>query len=231
MLTSRRRRKRTRSPKPSPISTRRNKELTARNEKLQAESGDLNKQLAAKDDLLQKKSEEIARQDAKQAAMVNEVERMKAQQAKSGGADIKESPAAGKSAGLKSIRMKVLSGEGKIDSAKRMAKRLTAMGYKVESVAMAENADYPANTVYFTEKYKKEAKTLAIQAWQEYHRETPYLEIRLQHHRRDGGMIRKGTGYRVSGTGEEKKKRQCKEKRPEGDFLPASFIRFLAFCP
>jgi hypothetical protein len=138
-----------------------NKELTARNEKLQAESGDLNKQLAAKDDLLQKKSEEIARQDAKQAAMVNEVERMKAQKARSGEADIKESPAAGKSAGLKSIRMKVLSGEGKIDSAKRMAKRLTAMGYKVESVAMAENADYPANTVYFTEKYKKEAKTLA----------------------------------------------------------------------
>ena len=139
----------------------RNKEITAQSEKLQAENSDLKKQAAVKDDLLQKKSEEIARQDAKQAAMVNEVERMKAQQAKSGAADIKESPAAGKSAGLKSIRMKVLSGEGKIDSAKRMAKRLTAMGYKVESVAMAENADYPANTVYFTEKYKKEAKTLA----------------------------------------------------------------------
>jgi hypothetical protein len=139
----------------------RNKEITAQSEKLQAENSDLKKQATVKDDLLQKKSEEIARQDAKQAAMVNEVERMKAPQAKSGAADIKERPAAGKSAGLKSIRMKVLSGEGKIDSAKRMAKRLTAMGYKVESVAMAENADYPANTVYFTEKYKKEAKTLA----------------------------------------------------------------------
>jgi hypothetical protein len=139
----------------------RNKEITAQNEKLKADYNDLKKQAVVKDDLLQKRSEEIARQDAKQAAMVNEVERMKAQQAKSGGADIKESPAAGKSSGLKSIRMKVLSGEGKIDSAKRMAKRLTAMGYKVESVAMAENADYPANTVYFTEKYKKEAKTLA----------------------------------------------------------------------
>lgn len=139
----------------------RNKEITAQNEKLNAENNDLKKQAVAKDDLLQKRSEEIARQDAKQAAMVNEVERMKVQQAKSGGAAIKESPAAGKSAGLKSIRMKVLSGEGKIDSAKRMAKRLTAMGYKVESVAMAENADYPANTVYFAAKYKKEAKTLA----------------------------------------------------------------------
>ena len=139
----------------------RNKEITAQSEKLQAENSDLKKQAAVKDDMLKKKSEEIARQDAKQAAMVNEVERMKAPQAKSGAAGIKESPAAGKSAGLKSIRMKVLSGEGKIDSAKRMAKRLTAMGYKVESVTMAENADYPANTVYFTEKYKKEAKTLA----------------------------------------------------------------------
>jgi septal ring factor EnvC (AmiA/AmiB activator) len=138
-----------------------NKELTARSEKLQAENSDLKKQLAAKDDLLQKRSEDIARQDAKQAAMVNEVDRMKAQQAKSREADIKESPAAGKSAGLKSIRMKVLSGDGKIDSAKRMAKRLTAMGYKVETVGMAESTDYPANTVYFTAKYKKEAKTLA----------------------------------------------------------------------
>ena len=141
--------------------TKNNKELTAQSEKLQAENSELKKQLAAKDDLLQKRSEEIARQDAKQAAMVNEVDRMKAQQAKSREADIKESPAAGKSAGLKSIRMKVLSGEGKIDSAKRMAKRLTAMGYKVETVGMAESADYPANTVYFTAKYKKEAKALA----------------------------------------------------------------------
>jgi regulator of replication initiation timing len=140
---------------------RRNKEITARSEKLQAENDDLKRQLAIKDDLLQKKSEDIARQDAKQAAMVNEVDRMKAQQAKSPGADIKESPAAAKSAGLKSIRMKVLSGEGKIDSAKRMAKRLTAMGYKVENVGMAESNDYPANTIYFASNSKGQAKTLA----------------------------------------------------------------------
>ncbi|MGE5841137.1 MAG: LytR C-terminal domain-containing protein [Deltaproteobacteria bacterium] len=140
---------------------KRNKELAVQSEKLQAENSELKKQIAVKDDLLQKKSEEIARQDAKQAAMVYEVERMKAQQARSRDMDIKESPAAGKTAGLKSIRMKVLSGEGKIDSAKRMAKRLSAMGYKVESVGMAESSDYPANTVYFTAKYKKEAKTLA----------------------------------------------------------------------
>ena len=139
---------------------RKNKDLTARTEKLQAENDELKKQLAAKDDLLQLKSEEIAKQDARQAAMVDEVERMKAQQARSA-AEEAQGGAAGRKAGLKSIRLKVLSGEGKIDSARRMAKRLTAMGYRVESVGMAESSDYPANTVYFAAKYKPEAKTLA----------------------------------------------------------------------
>jgi uncharacterized protein (DUF3084 family) len=139
----------------------RNKELTAQSEKLQAENSDLKKQAAVKDDLLQRRSEDIARQDAKQAEMVNEMDRMKAQLSKSGVADIKDSPASGKSAGLKSIRMKVLRGDGKVGSAKKLAKRLTAMGYKVELVEVAKSSDYPANTVYFTAKYKKEAKVLA----------------------------------------------------------------------
>ena len=71
-----------------------NKEISAQNEKLQAENNDLKKQAAVKDDLLQKKSEEIARQDAKQAEMVNEMDRMKAQLAKSREVAIVESPAA-----------------------------------------------------------------------------------------------------------------------------------------
>jgi hypothetical protein len=138
-----------------------NKELAARNEKLQAENNDLRKQAAEKDDLLQKKSEEIAKQDAKQAEMVNEVDRMKAQLSKSREVAIEESPAAKKEAGLKSIRLKVLSGDGKIDSARQMAKRIASMGYKVETVGMADNSDYPASTVYFAPKYNKEAKALA----------------------------------------------------------------------
>lgn len=140
---------------------RKNKEMAVRSETLQAENDDLKKQITQKDNLLQLKSEEIAKQDAKQAEMVNEVERMKTRMAKPGEADSRESPAAGKPAGLKSIRLKVLSGEGKIDSARRMAKRLTAMGYRVENVGMAEGSDYPANTVYFAADYKREAKALA----------------------------------------------------------------------
>ena len=119
------------------------------------------KQAAVKDDLLQKKSEEIAKQDAKQAEMVNEMDRMKAQLAKSREVAIEESPAAKKPIGLKSIRVKVLSGDGKIASAKKMSKRMTSMGYKVESIGMADHTDYPAHTIYFASKYNKEAKALA----------------------------------------------------------------------
>jgi vacuolar-type H+-ATPase subunit I/STV1 len=138
-----------------------NKMLATQNEKLQAENNDLAKQAAVKDDLLQKKSEEIAKQDAKQAEMVNEMDRMKAQLSKSREVAIVEGPAAKNQAGLKSIRLKVLSGDGKIDSARRMAKRITSMGYLVENVGMADNSDYPTSTVYFAPKYNKEAKALA----------------------------------------------------------------------
>lgn len=136
-------------------------DLERRNKELQSENEDLKKQVAAKDDMLRLKSEEIAKQDAKQAAMVEEVGRMKAQLARSGDGGPRESPPAGRSAGLKSIRLKVLSGDGKIDSARRMAKRLAALGYKVENVGMAESSDYPANTVYFAANHKKEAKALS----------------------------------------------------------------------
>jgi septal ring factor EnvC (AmiA/AmiB activator) len=140
---------------------RSNRELAARSEKLQTENNELKKQVAAKDDLLQKKSEEIARQDAKQAKMVNEMDRMKAQLAKSREAAVEERPSAKKPDGLKSIRIKVLSGDGKIDSAKKMAKRIATLGYRVESVGMSEDTDYPANTVYFAPNQKAQAKSLA----------------------------------------------------------------------
>lgn len=144
-----------------------NSEIAAQNERLKAENAELKKQAALKDDLLQKKSEDIAKQDAKQAEMVNEMDRMKAQLSKSREAAIEESPAAKKSSGPKALRIKVLSGDGKADSAKKMARRIASMGYKVESVGMAQSADYPAITVYFAPKYKAEAKTLATKLGKE----------------------------------------------------------------
>jgi hypothetical protein len=138
-----------------------NKEIAAQNERLQAENIDLKKQVAVNDALLQKNTEEIAKQEAKQAEMVNEMDRMKAQLEISREVTIEESTAAKKQADLKSLRIKVLSGDGKIDSARQMAKRISSMGYEVGSVEMADHSDYPVIIVYFAPKYKKEAKTLA----------------------------------------------------------------------
>ena len=138
-----------------------NKEIAAQNERLQAENTDLKKQVAVKDALLQRNTEEIAKQEAKQAEMVNELDRMKAQLAKSREVAIEESTAAKKQADLKSLSIKVLSGVGNIESARQMAKRISSMGYEVGGLEIADNSDYPVIIVYFAPKYKKEAKTLA----------------------------------------------------------------------
>src|SRR5512139_3968448 len=75
-----------------------NKEIAAQNERLQAENTDLKKQIAVKDDLLQRNTEEIAEQEAKQAEMVNEMDRMKAQLEKSREVAIEENTASNKKA-------------------------------------------------------------------------------------------------------------------------------------
>jgi septal ring factor EnvC (AmiA/AmiB activator) len=138
-----------------------NKDAAALNGKLQAENTDLKKEAAAKDEQLKKLSEDVARRESRQSEMAGEMDRLKVQLAKSKEATIEESPAAKKQTGLKSIRLKVLTGDGKMESARRMAKRISSMGYRVEGVGKAQSADYPANTVYFTPKYKNEAKALA----------------------------------------------------------------------
>ncbi len=62
-----------------------------------------------------------------------------------------------KDTGLKSIRIKVLSGNGKMSSAKKMAQRLTKLGYRVEVVGMATTPDYATDTVYYKSGFEKKA--------------------------------------------------------------------------
>jgi cell division protein FtsB len=66
-----------------------------------------------------------------------------------------------KDTGLKSIRLKVLSGNGKMSSAKKMAGRLTKLGYKVEVVGMATTPDYATDTVYYKPGFEKKAADIA----------------------------------------------------------------------
>jgi hypothetical protein len=62
---------------------------------------------------------------------------------------------------LRNLKVKVLSGNGKLPTAKDMSKRLTAMGYRVEEIGMANRTNYTANTIYFASDYKAEAQSLA----------------------------------------------------------------------
>lgn len=67
----------------------------------------------------------------------------------------------GKETSLKSLKIKVLSGNGKLPTASQMSKRLIAMGYRVEDIGTATRTDYAVNTIYFASDYKTEAQRLA----------------------------------------------------------------------
>jgi hypothetical protein len=67
----------------------------------------------------------------------------------------------GRETSLKNLKVKVLSGNGKLPTARQMSKRLVAMGYKVEETGTANRTDYKVNTIYFASDYKTEAQSLA----------------------------------------------------------------------
>ncbi len=67
----------------------------------------------------------------------------------------------GKEISLKDLKVKVLSGNGKLPIARQMSKRLIAMGYKVEDIGTATRTDYTVNTIYFASDHKTEAQRLA----------------------------------------------------------------------
>ena len=67
----------------------------------------------------------------------------------------------GKETSLKDLKVKVLSGNGKLPTARQMSKRLIAMGYRVEDIGTATRTDYAVNTIYFASDYKTEAQRLA----------------------------------------------------------------------
>ena len=67
----------------------------------------------------------------------------------------------GRETNLKNLKVKVLSGNGKLPTARQMSKRLIAMGYRVEDIGTANRTDYTVNTIYFASGYKTEAQSLA----------------------------------------------------------------------
>lgn len=62
---------------------------------------------------------------------------------------------------IRKLRIKVLSGDGDINSAKEMAKKLRNMGYQIKLIDYAPRSNFLQDTVYFAPKFKKEAKRIS----------------------------------------------------------------------
>ena len=58
------------------------------------------------------------------------------------------------------LKIKVLSGDGNLHSAKDMAKRLMNMGYKIGAILYAPRSDFSQDTVYFAPEFQEGAKRL-----------------------------------------------------------------------
>ncbi len=58
------------------------------------------------------------------------------------------------------LKIKVLSGDGNLNSAKVTAKRLEREGYKIKLIDYAPRSNFSKNVVYFKPKYEREARNL-----------------------------------------------------------------------
>jgi hypothetical protein len=75
--------------------------------------------------------------------------------------DVVQTTLVEKGIGPKMLKIKVLSGNGKISSAKALSGKLTKLGYRVENIGIAPRSNFDVNTVYFAPEYKNEAQQMA----------------------------------------------------------------------
>ncbi|MBL7180085.1 MAG: LytR C-terminal domain-containing protein [Desulfobacterales bacterium] len=67
-------------------------------------------------------------------------------------------PKAAKSAGR--LKIKVLSGDGDLNSAKMVAKKLRKVGYTIKSIDYAPRSNFQTTTIYFAAKFEVQAKRI-----------------------------------------------------------------------
>ena len=149
--------------------------------KLEAEVARLNFSNDALQALLDKKTAEISKLQAGEDSL-KETSRQKESQA---GADItateiealkkridqlkserdalqnEKKPMEAQPADARAARIKVLTGDGKPASAREMARRVEAMGYKVERVGKAPTANFSQHTVFYTPDFRSDADNIA----------------------------------------------------------------------
>lgn len=59
------------------------------------------------------------------------------------------------------LKIKVLSGDGDLNSAREMKKKLIDLGYKIKFIQPAPRSNFKQNTLYFASAFQTEAKQLA----------------------------------------------------------------------
>jgi hypothetical protein len=138
-----------------------NKELTLLKSEVQKmkEAEAVTKDSSVAEETGASKEKEAAVSETGKKVQVKEVDISKSDEMKKSADD---SPAVeGKVTSLKNLKVKVLSGNGKLPTARQMSKKLIDMGYRVEDIGTATRTDYAVNTIYFASDYKTEAQRLA----------------------------------------------------------------------
>jgi len=141
--------------------------------KLNAELSELKTDLSQKQTQLQELQESVARETARarlqdetirDAAKKEDVSGVQAPSKSAAGELRKETREGtrieGKERNASTIRMKVLSGNGKMTVAVRSAKKLAALGYKVAKIDLAPRANFRGFTLYYAPGYEKDAQQL-----------------------------------------------------------------------
>ncbi len=153
------------------------KQLSAEREntirKLNAEVSELKGDLAQKKTQLEELQESVAKENAR-ARLQDETLRDAAKKqegpvvavpSKSTSGEIRKearegTKTEGRERSASAIRLKVLSGNGKMAVAVRAAKKLAALGYKVAKIDLAPRSNFHGLTLYYTAGYEKEAQQL-----------------------------------------------------------------------
>jgi hypothetical protein len=63
---------------------------------------------------------------------------------------------------IKTLKVKVLCGNGDLGSAKQMADVLRGKGYTIEIIGFADRSNFTRNTVYYTPAFHEDAKRLSL---------------------------------------------------------------------
>ena len=157
----------------------RNEEINQLNRQVTDLNKEVEKMKSEVERMAEMKTKEVVKTEAQEAAVAGQIVPVKEKEVAIEKPDLREAapqadaikkeevaskepafPVEEKTFDLKTLKVKVLSGTGKMSSARVMSKKLTGMGYKIESVGMAPRPNFAANTVFYAPGYQKEAQDL-----------------------------------------------------------------------